>query len=241
MKTMKKMLILLLSVMISPSMVGADAVEKTYYFEEGQVIDFLFLTRRPNSEEALKSYAQAAISVARALDYKSLSAFSIKRRPIQGNYYPDVLVFGGWPGNFADRADALAQLLETVPDLNARRLDVWSTFDMTNYHLTEDKSFSVSYDKMQVLTAYWQKDAMLFNAFKQEFLKKTKDAGGVVKIELTDGRSPFGYDYNPEYTVITEWDNQAAFDAFLVENLAMDHSGVKHVNQFYLTPPEPKS
>lgn len=231
---------LAVALMIGLMPISADEETKSYQFEAGQVIDFLFLTRRPNSEEALRSYAQAAISVARGLDYKSLSAFSIKRKPTQGNYYPDVLVFGGWPGNFEDRADALKQLLKVVPDLNSRRLDIWSTFDMTNYHLTEDKSFSVRYDKIQVLTAYWQKDEALFGGFKEEFLAKTRNAGGVVKLELTDGRSPFGYDYNPEYTVITEWDNQAAFDAFLAKNLAMDHTAVKHVNQFYLTPPAPK-
>lgn len=217
------------------------ALEQTYVFEAGQVIDFLFLTRRPNSEEALIAYARAAISEARALDYKGLGGFNITRRPTQGNYYPESLIFGGWPGGFDDRVEVLAQLKEMVPDLYERRLDVWSRFDMTNYQLDEDKSFTVRRDKIQVLTAYWQKDGAKFDAFKQEFLMKAKATGGVVKLELTDPRSPFWYDYTPEYTVIAEWDNQAAFDVFLKQNLAMDHSGIKHVNQFYLMPPAPKS
>ena len=232
--------IALLVFMFSMGPVNAQGGERTYTFEEGQVIDFLFLTRRPNSDQALNEYARAAISQARALDYKGLGGFVISRKPTQGNYYPDSLVFGGWPGDFDDRANALAQLKKAVPDLNERRLDIWSTFDMTNYQLTEDKSFTISHDKIQVLTAYWQKDAALFEQFKQEFLDKTKEGGGVVKLELTDPRSPFGYDYTPEYTIITEWDNQSAFDAFLKENLAMDHTGIKHVNQFYLSQPAPR-
>ncbi|WP_262694183.1 hypothetical protein [Kordiimonas aquimaris] len=232
--------VLILAFALSMTAVNAQEGEKTYNLKEGQVIDFLFLTRRQNSGEALNDYARQAISVARALDYKSLSGFDITRKPTQGNYYPEVLIFGGWPGDFQDRADALTALKEAVPDLNERRLDIWSRFDMTNYQLTEDKSFTVSYDKIQVLTAYWQKDAGLFAKFKREFLEKTKETGGIVKLELTDPRSPFGYDYTPEYTIITEWDNQAGFDAFLAKNLAMNHAGVKHVNQFYLTPPKPK-
>jgi len=227
--------------MVGSAVADADNNKKTYHFKQGQVIDFLFLASRPKSEAAFKAYVQAAISEATALGYKNLSSFSITRTPTQGNYYPDVLVFGGWPGDFTDRANALAQLKKAVPDLNARRLDIWSSFNMTNYHLTEDKSFSVSYDKIQVLTAYWQKDAALFAVFKHKFLKNVQQAGGVVKLALMDGRSPFGYEYNPDYTVITEWDNQAAFDTFLAANLEMDHAGVRHVNQLYLTPPARKN
>lgn len=217
------------------------AAEKTYTLEAGQVIDFLFLTRRPNSEEALKAYARDAIAEARALDYKGLGGFSLTRRPTQGNYFPESLIMGAWPGDFKDRADALDSLLEAVPDLYQRRLDIWSRFDMTNYELKEDKSFTVDTDKIQILTAYWLKDEEGFERFKAKFLSTAWSTGADIKLELTDGRSPFGYEYVPHYTVLAEWDTQAEFDRFLEANLAMDHSSVRHVNQFYLTPPKPKS
>jgi hypothetical protein len=233
-------LILALVLTVGSMAVNADTGKRTYRFEKGQVIDFLFLTNRPNSEEAFRAYAQAAISEARALDYKGLGGFSITRKPTQGNYYPETLIFGGWPGDFDDRASALAQLKKAVPELNSMRLDIWSTFYMTNYQIDEEISFDVSYDKIQVLTAYWQKDEQLFAKFKQEFMQKIKASGGDLKWALTGGRSPFGYEYTPDYTVIAEWENQMAFDAFLKSNLAMDHAGVKHVNQFYLTLPAPR-
>ncbi len=217
------------------------AEEKTYVFEAGQVIDFLFLTRRPNSDEAYRSYAQDAISEARALDYKGLSGFAITRKPTQGNYYPELLIFGGWPGDFEDRANALDRLKEVVPDLNDRRLDIWSRFDMTNYQISQEIRFDVDYEKVQVLTAYWQKDPSLFKAFKTSFVEEILATGGELKAEFTEGRSPFGYEYNPDYTVIAEWDTQAAFDLFLAKNLQMDHAGVTHVNQMYLTPIKPGS
>lgn len=227
-----------------PTLAGVSAQdtasEVTYKFEPGQVIDFLFLRQRPDTEEALKAYARDAIAEARALDYKGLGGFSITRKPPQGNSYPSLLVFGAWPGDFSDRIEGLRQLKMVVPDLDDRRLDIWSRFDMINYEITEDKSFTVDRGKIQVLTAYWQKNADQFKSFIKEFKTLMRDGGGAVKLELTDPRSPFGYDYTPEYVVLTEWDTQANFDAFLKMNLAMDHSGVKHVNQFYLTPPKPR-
>ncbi|WP_262694398.1 hypothetical protein [Kordiimonas aquimaris] len=233
----------LMAATAAPLSVSAqDSVpENTYTFEAGQVIDFLFLTQRPNTEDAYNAYAKDVISEGIALDYKPIGGFRIDRKPTQGNAYPQVLVFGSWPGDFKDRADALESLEAAVPSLHERRLDVWSRFDMINYELDEDKSFTVRRDKIQVLTAYWEKDTRRFNTFIKEFMAKAKAGGGVVKLELTNPRSPFGYDYTPEHVTITEWDNQAAFDAFLKQNLAMDHAGVKHVNQFYLTPPTPRS
>lgn len=221
--------------------VFADDTKVTYTFEKGHVIDFLLLTRKANSDEALNDYARAAISEARALGYKGLGGFSIPRNPPQSNYHPESLIFGSWPGDFSDRKQALKELLAIVPTLYSKRLDVWSMFHMSNYEIKEDISFDVHRGKIQVLTSYWKKDAGTFAGFKKAFLALVDQYGGVLKLSLSDARSPFGYDYTPEFTTITEWDNQADFDAFLAENRAMDLRAVKQVHQFYLTPPKPRS
>ena len=58
--------------------------------------------------------------------------------------------------------------------------------------------------------------------------------GGKTVVELMDGKSPFGYYYQPDYLVITEWKDKATFDAFYQANIKMKQEGVKHVNQFLL-------
>lgn len=219
----------------------AQDTKITYTFEKGHVIDFLLLTRKANSDQALNDYARAAISEARALGYRGLGGFSIPRNPPQSNYHPDSLIFGSWPGDFSDREKALKELLATVPTLYSKRLDVWSMFHMSNYEIKEDISFDVHPGKIQVLTSYWKKDTGNFAGFKKAFLTLVDQYGGALKLSLSDARSPFGYDYTPEFTTITEWDSQQDFDAFLAENRAMDLNAVKQVHQFYLTPPNPKS
>ncbi|UTW56306.1 hypothetical protein [Kordiimonas sp. SCSIO 12610] len=218
-----------------------EDTKKTYTFKKGHVVDFLLLKQKANSGKALNEYARAAIAEARALGYKGNGGFTIARNPIQSNIHPDSLIFGSWPGNFKDRETALKTLLAAVPDLYSKRLDVWSSFFMTNYEIKEDISFDVDRNKIQVLTSYWKKDDQKFMLFKESFLKKIDQYGGVMKLNLTDARSPYGYDYTPDFTTLVEWDSQADFDAFLKSSLLMDTSGVKQVNQFYLTPPKPKT
>ncbi len=219
----------------------ADDTKVTYTFEKGHVIDFLLLTRKPNSDQALNDYARAAISEARALGYKGLGGFSMPRNPTQSNYHPESLIFGSWPGDFSDREQALKELLAIVPTLYSKRLDVWSMFHMSNYEIKEDISFDVHLNKIQVLTSYWKKDPEKFADFKDSFLALVDQFGGALKLNLSDARSPFGYEYTPEFTTITEWDSQQDFDAFLAENRTMDLSAVKQVHQFYLAPPKPRS
>ena len=213
----------------------------TYTFEKGHVIDFLLLNQKPNTSEAFREYAQAAISTSRALGYKGAGSFSTRRKPPQSNYHPDVLIFGSWPGTFEDREQSLKELLEAVPTLYEKRLDIWSTFYMSNYEITEDISFEVDHSKIQVLTSYWKNDIGGFLRLEEDFLALVDQFGGVVKLSLSNARSPFGYDYTPEFTTITEWENQEAFDAFLAQNRKMDMSAVKQVQQFYLKPPKPRS
>lgn len=219
---------------------GAVATDKEYSFKKGQVIDFLYLIRRPNSDAALQAYFKAAIPIARELGYKPLSSFVVSGKPTQGNLYPENIAVGAWPGDFSDRQKALTKLMAAVPDLHAQRMDIWSSFNMSLYEITESLNFTLFSDKYYVLTAYWQKDARAFGDFKREFVNHTEQMGGTIKLVLEDGRSPFGYEHNPDYLMVSEWQDKAAFDRFLKVNLAMDHAGVKQVNQFPVRAPKPR-
>ena len=85
--------------------------------------------------------------------------------------------------------------------------------------------------RFNVVTAYWKKEGQSLEAFKKEWESKSKKAGAKTVVTFTDGHSPFGYEYNPDYLSITSWKDKAAFEAFHKENLKMNHSVIKHVNQ----------
>jgi hypothetical protein len=233
-------LIILVAMTLSSPNTNAQDTKVTYRFEKGHVIDFLLLTRKPDSDQALNDYARAAISEARALGYKGNGGFNLTRNPIQSNIHPESLVFGSWPGNFEDRETALKELLAAVPTLYEKRLDIWSSFYMTNYEIKEDVSFDVYHNKIQVLTSYWSDNTRKFEGFRDAYLKMINQYGGDIKLNLSDPKSPFGYDYTPDFTTLTEWDNQEAFDAFLDASNLMNRDSIKQVHQFYLTPPEPR-
>lgn len=237
-KLLKTFLVTASMLTVVPSV--AQAEETLYTYNKGQVIDFLFLTRRPNSDDALQQYFKAVIPTATELGYKPQKSFAVAGKPTQGNIYPDFIAVGAWPGDFEDRHDFHVRLRELVPGTHSRRMDIWSALYMTNYELREDISFTLDSDKHYVLTAYWQEDAAKFKAFTSSFLKETEKAGGTVTLSLTDGRSPLGYAYDPDLMVISEWEDEAAFDAFLEVNKAMDHDGVRHVNQFPVRAPKPR-
>ena len=64
--------------------------------------------------------------------------------------------------------------------------------------------------------------------------KALEETGGTIKLELTQGKSPTGYEYNPDYMVISQWESQKAFEAFQALNVSMDTDFLMHVNQFVL-------
>jgi len=233
-------LIILAALILSPSDTNAQDTKVTYTFEKGHVIDFLMLTRKADSGPALQDYFKTVFPAAQALKFKNIGGLSIPRKPIEGNIHPEVLALGTWPGDFDDREAVLERLLKAVPDLRSRRLDIWSSFYMSNYEIDETISFDLYHDKIQVLTSYWSNNTTGFDNFKSAYLKKINQYGGDIKLNLKDPRSPFGYDYTPDFTTLTEWDSQEAFVAFLDASNLMNRDSIKQVHQFYLTPPKPK-
>lgn len=212
----------------------AQSEIKEFSIGSGQVFDIIFLNNRTESEvKTLRDdYFKRAFPIAEANGYHSLGGLGIAENT-QGNYLPSVMALGYW-----ETLDGRKKFLEAVdsqmPDFHEMRRKIWSTFDLTYYEFSKDLTFSINKEKFNTVTAYWQKGEKGFEKFKKSWLKHVENAGGSTKIELTNGASPFGYHYNPDFLVITEWDNKEAFEKFHKQNLDMDHSAIEHVNQFSL-------
>ncbi|MEM7585588.1 MAG: hypothetical protein AAF560_19515 [Acidobacteriota bacterium] len=218
---------------LSTPLAAVDEQSQRHSYQKGQAIDFLFLNQKPDTEQALKDYFGAVFPIVKEAGYTPLPGFRITQSPTQGNYHPAVLVIASWRSP-ESRAHAMRTIEERVPDFHQQRRDIWSSFDMTVYTMQEDVAFTVRSDKVYTLTAYWQEPGSRFAGFKREWLRKTRQAGGSIQLELEDGVSPFGYRYDPDYMVITEWERLTDFEQFTKENLAMDHEPIRHVNQFIL-------
>lgn len=215
------------------TVVRAEPQEVVHSFKKGQAIDFLFLDQKPETRELLKEYFATVFPIALEAGYQPLPGFGISQSPTQGNYHPNHLALAAWKDT-ASRQAAMQAIEAQVPGFHQWRRDIWSSFNMTVYEMQNDVSFTVSSEKTYMLTAYWQEDDAAFGSFKQSWLKKAKQAGGHVLVELENGMSPFGYHYNPDYMVIVEWATPEASEKFHRQNLAMDHGSVQHVNQFIL-------
>lgn len=217
---------------LSQISLDAQANIKTFDFKKGEVLDILLLTNQPKGAALFDNYKKTAFPVAISMGYQPMPGFSIAEYT-QGNHHPTSFLFGKW-SNLEKREAFIAKIEQKVPDFHKQRRAIWSIFDLTYYEMKEDVSFKMDKDKVIVATAYWEKNAGAFAKFKKALAKKTKKMGGKTILELMDGKSPFGYYYQPDYLILTEWKDKATFDAFYQENLKMKQEGVKHVNQFLL-------
>lgn len=231
---MKKILkIVMMAAMFGGALpMAAKAVETSYKFEKGRVLDVLYLIRKDNPREVFQRYFKEVGPYALELGYKPLDGINVVGKPTTGNIYPDVVAFGSWPGGFKERAAHLKKLMKQVPDLHSRRMDLWPLFNMTWYEMKEDVTLTLDSEKYYVLTAYWQENKSAFQGFEGMHKSALAKAGAKVVLELTDGQSPYSYMHNPELMLISEWENEAAFKAFHAKNSATNRRAVKHVIEF---------
>ncbi len=211
---------------------GQSAV-KTFSYKKGQVLDIILLNTKEGIKEELDHYFKTALPVATKYGYKGQGGLPLKSSPTQGNYHPESIIFGVW-NSLKEREDFLTNIEDVMPEFHQARRNIWSSFNMTFWEMSDDLSFTVNTDKFNVATAYWQNDKEDFQQFKVNWNTLSKKSGGKEILALANGDSPFGYYYKPDYMVITEWNNRSDFEKFLRENLKMKHDGVKHVNQFII-------
>ncbi len=213
---------------------NAQPTTKTYSLKKGEVLDILVLSAKPDTNNLFDTFKKTAIPVAIQMSYKPLVGFSVAKYT-QGNHQPQSLIFGTWE-HVKKREKFIAEIEGKVPDFHAQRQNIWSFFGLTYYEMPKDISFKINNDKYIVVTSYWQKEGkgIQFEQFKKNWIRKSNNAGGQIILELMNGKSPFGYYYNPDYQVITQWENKVAFEVFYKENLKMNHDAIKHVNQFVI-------
>lgn len=230
MKSTKNYLLLFVLSVVSFS-IQAQTDIRSYSMKKGEAFDIIFLNTKPGSEDVQKKYFEKAFPIAKEGGYTPLKGLAIKDNPLQGNYHPEVMVFGTW-ASVELREKFVADIEKSVPDFHAMRREIWSTFNLTYWEVGQDYSFDIDPAKFNVVTAYWSGDDTSFPKFRKAWLKQVEKSGGNKLIGFFKGSSPFGYDYNPDHLTIIEWESKEAFDKFNEKIQAMDHQSVRHVNQF---------
>ncbi|MFK8163892.1 MAG: hypothetical protein AB8H12_15710 [Lewinella sp.] len=227
---MRYFFLLLLCSTFSTSL-AAQAKPKTVDLKKGQVFDIIFLTNDPAAKDLMQDYFKRAFPIAQANGYTSGGGFGIAGTPIRGNYHPEVMAIGTWPG-LAERTAGLAALETQMDDFHEMRRKIWPTFNLTYYEMKEAASFTIKTEKYYVVTAFWAEQKGRFKKFLKQWEVTQAKAGGTPLLVLTDGTSPFGYNFEPDYFTITEWKSEAAFLRSLPEDNKRGYPGVRHLNQF---------
>ncbi len=211
----------------------AQDTVKSYELKKGQSFDIILFNMNDNAKETLDRYFKSAIPAAMKSGYIPQKGFKVEQPPLQGNYWPKTVIIGLWE-DYDKRVQFIDDIVKEVPDFHEMRREIWTSFNLTYWEVGQDYSFEVNSDKFNVLTAYWSNDDEVFPEFRSEWLKQVGKSGGNKLIGFFKGSSPFGTDYNPDHLTITEWESKEAFDKFNEKIQAMDHAGVKHVNQFII-------
>ncbi|WP_350290531.1 hypothetical protein [uncultured Croceitalea sp.] len=210
----------------------ASAQSKTITFKKGEVLDILLFTGKPEMGKLFPRYKETAFDFALKTGYKPQPILAIAETT-QGGLQPGSFVFGKWI-NLSSRKKFLNEITTQVPDFHEQRRAMWSSFYLAYYEMRKDISFDLNPEKVIVVTAYWEDESNTFLTFKKEWLKKAKNKGGRVLLELNEAMSSVGYMYKPNYVVLTEWDNRADFEVFKKESLKMGEKGIQNVNQFII-------
>lgn len=211
---------------------SGQAKPQTLDLKKGQAFDIILLTNAEDNKEDMADYFNRASPIAKANGYAPSFGKAVGM-PTLGNYHPDVVAFGTWPGISA-RVAAVEKLESGMSDFHEMRRKIWPTFNLTYYEVKEDVTITFDPEKYYVATMFWAEKKGKFNRFLKEWETAQLQQGGRPLLRLTEGASPFGYDYNPTYLTFTEWDSEEDFRAAVKTGHGTTYSGVKHLHQFPL-------
>jgi len=229
---MKNLIVFLFLMLGVGGSLPAQSNVKSYSFKQGEVLDILLLSAKPNYDSLFAIYRKTAFPVAMRMSYTPIPGYRIKEYT-QGNFQPESFILGKW-ASLAKREQFLAEIETHVPDFHQQRRNIFKNFHLTYYEMPTDISFEIDKGKMIVATAYWQSEDQSFQRFQKQWLKAAKRAKGKTVLNLAHGKSPFGYFYQPDWMTITEWESPAAFEAFQAKVNKLGSDGLQHVNQFIL-------
>ncbi|MDW3645943.1 MAG: hypothetical protein R8P61_02650 [Bacteroidia bacterium] len=226
---MKRRSLLILWFILPFLPVQAQDQAKTFSFKKGEVMDLIYLSSRPDSEQLFEHYKKTAFPIAFEYSYQPQRGFAVKELTLGMNLSKSLIV-GKW-ANKEKREGFLNNIVKRVPDFHQQRRKLFEEFALTYYVMPEDLEFSVEGSNFHVATSFWQKDRPTFTRFIRTWKKEVQKAGGKFLLELTEGNSPTGYYFNPELFLIIEWPDRAAFDAFAKAHPLSTYEALKHVHQ----------
>ncbi|MET1260133.1 hypothetical protein ABV409_12350 [Flagellimonas sp. DF-77] len=205
-----------------------------YDLKKGQVFDVLMVTTKKGSKEAFKTYREKAFPVAVEMGYSFLPGFTIEE-VVQGSFEPKGVVFGSWT-SLAQREGFLDVIEDRVPEFHGLRKEIWSVFNVTYYEIQKDLSIRLDPNKVIVATAIWKKQVseQAFDNFLSDWKTGLEHSNGTIKITLVDGKSPAGYEYDPDILFLSQWNSREEFEVFQKANLGMDPEILKNSHQFIL-------
>lgn len=204
----------------------------TYEFKKGEVMDLLLISFNPGITDLYEEYRQKALPIAADMSFAIQGVKGIAET-VQGNIQPQSMLIGKWD-NLTVREEFLSEIEARLPDFHQRRRAIWSYFGLTYFEMPHDLSFTIDQSKFTVVTAYWKKSQKPFDRFIGKFKKAIARHKGTTLMFASNGKSPFGYHYQPDYIEITQWESRDHFDEFYNENLKMDVQGLSQVHQFIL-------
>lgn len=210
-----------------------NSKSKTITIKKGQRVDLLTGIRKPGTDEILNNYFGQIFPIASKYGFKVDGTFLTVAPPTKGNFHSSFLSVMSWtdpngPDKFRNEAKKLSY------DYVAERRNIWSVFNLTEYsEIEKDIEFTVSSDKVYVITAYWLEDADAFRAAKKEAGPKMQAAGGKKTVLFGKGKSPNGYLYEPDVISITEWETKESFEKYHKStDPKVNDAGVRNVNQW---------
>jgi len=205
---------------------------KTISIKKGQSVDFLVGVMNPEAGKMQEEYFQNIMPVAMKNGFKSELQMLVSQPTVSGKFDA---AFGGlmtWP-NPESRVEFRNDMKNNPYDYLSYRKKIWPVFNLIEHdNLDQDYEFTVSSDKIYVITTYWIKDESTFNVKKADTPSNIEKAGGEFLITLSDGKAPKG-NYEPNYISITEWSSIASFEAYLkTGDNSIKNSGISKSNQW---------
>lgn len=204
----------------------------SFQLKKGQVLDVLPLKFNEKADPEKQAYYLRKAILPRALElgYIPHSSISISESS-QGNYTPDVLLFGGW-GSESILKNAMETLESEFPDFHPLRREIWTVFYNTHYIVEVDQEITFHPGKFYSATSYWNREGKDFKGLKEYHNELLEKNNGSLILGLENGFSPYGYYYKPDYFFILEWPDQASFEKFKKEIEAKEKSDLKQIHQF---------
>lgn len=205
---------------------------KKITIKKGQSVDFLAMIQNPGTEEALQKYYAEVFPSAVKNGFKSEAAFITIAPPSKGNFHAAFVGIMSWP-NEEGRENFLTEAAKLSYDYIEERRNIWSVFNLTQYsNVDKDIEFTVSSDKVYVISAYWLENGAAFQKERAKSVSEMEKAGGKLLLDFGKGKSPKGYLYEPDIYSVEEWDSVESFEKYKRSEGSEENNGIRNENQW---------